>query len=103
MAILPPPKHVCHRLCQVQKAANEVPVEVGTIEEDLDITVATWFLPLYDCADPIRLHFHAFRLDNEIIKADPLHLKFPLRQLQVEACLLELYDNELDMLSVLFK
>ncbi len=87
----------------MQEAANKAPLEVSETKEDLDIAMAAGFRSLCNCADPVQLHFLVFRCDNEPDKADPLHLEFALRQLQVEACLLKLCEDKLDMLSVLLK
>jgi hypothetical protein len=53
-------------------------VEVGKTEEDLNITVAGWFWQLCDRAGPVLLHLNTFQHDNELDKADPLHLTFAL-------------------------
>jgi hypothetical protein len=87
---------VCHWFCKAWEAAGEAPVEIGETKKDLDIAIAGWFQPLRDCADSVWLHFHAFQNDNEVDKADPLQVKFATQQLQVEACLLKLREDEPD-------
>jgi hypothetical protein len=65
--------------------------------------VAGWFWLLCNHADPVWLYYYIFRHNNEPDKADLLHLEFALRELQVKACLPKLCEDELDMLSVLYK
>jgi hypothetical protein len=69
----------------------------------LDIVVAGWFWPLCNHADSVQLHFNAIWCDNELDRADPLHLEFALQQLLVEACLLKLCEDEPDMFFILLK
>ncbi len=65
--------------------------------------VAGWFEPLCDRADPVRFHYNNFWHDNETNKTNLLLLEFALRQLHMEAFLLKLHEDELDMLSVLLR